>query len=204
MTRRASAGFTLLEILIAVAIFTIVGTLAMGGYNELVRQSEMLEASAKRNRAVQAAVLRMAQDFSMLEPRPVREPLGGTMQPALRADSRTEELADLTHSGWSNPAGMPRPTLQRVSYRLENDKLRREYYVVLDRPQSAEPVSTVLIDRVRGVGLRFMGKDNAWHDQWPPLGYSAPDIARARPIAIEFTLDLEDWGKIVRVVEVAG
>lgn len=204
MSRRASAGFTLLEILVAIAIFAIVGALALGGYNELAKQTDILEASAKRTREVQAAVQRMTEDFAMLEPRPVREPLGDSFQPALRADSRTEAIADLTHSGWSNPAGMPRPTLQRVSYRLENNKLRRDYWTVLDRPLTAEPASVVLLDKVRAVGLRFMGSDQAWHDQWPPLGYSAPDASRSRPIAIELTLELEDWGKIVRVVEVAG
>jgi general secretion pathway protein J len=203
MIRRWQTGFTLLEVLIAVAIFVIVGTLAMGGYNELVRQSEILDVSAKRTRAVQVAVQRMTQDFAMLEPRAVREPLGSTLEPALRADGKTEAIADLTHSGWSNPAGVPRATLQRVSYRLENDKLKRDYWVVLDRPMTAEPTSTVLLDKVRGVGLRFMDGNGTWHDQWPPLGFSV-GASTAVPIAVEFTLDLEDWGKIVRLVEVPG
>jgi general secretion pathway protein J len=201
---RLSSGFTLLEVLIAVAIFVIVGALAMGGYNELVKQSDIVESSNVRSRAVQAAVQRIAQDFATLEPRPVREPLGESFQPALRADARTEELADLTHSGWANPAGIPRSTLQRVTYRMEDDKLRREYWYVLDRTLSGEPASTVLLDKVTKVGLRFMDTNRRWHEQWPPLGYSAPDMQRVRPIAVEITLELEDWGTIKRLVEVAG
>jgi hypothetical protein len=27
---------------------------------------------------------------------------------------------------------------------------------------------------------------------------------RQRPLAVEITLDTEDWGKVVRIVEVAG
>jgi general secretion pathway protein J len=204
MIRRRHAGFTLLEILIAVAIFVIVGTLAMGGYNELVRQSDILDSSAKRTRAVQATVNRMTQDFAMLEPRPVREPLGSTLQPSLQSDARTEAIADLTHSGWSNPAGVPRGTLQRVSYRLENNTLKREYWVVLDRPMTAEPTTTVMLDKVRAVSVRYMAGNGTWHDQWPPQGFSAPNISRTLPIAVEFTLELEDWGKIVRLVEVSG
>lgn len=204
--RRSSPthGFTLLEVLIAIAIFTIVGALAMGGYNELVKQSEIVGVSAARTRAVQSAVRRITQDFEELEPRPVREPLGDSFEPALRADSRTERLADLTRAGWTNPAGVPRSTLQRVAYRLENDKLRRDYWVVLDRTLAGEPTSAVLIDKVRSVNLRFMDGNQSWHEQWPPTGYSAPDVGRIRPIAVEITLELEDWGKIVRLVEVAG
>lgn len=197
-------GFTLLEVLMAVAIFVVVGAMAMGGYNELVKQSERVGGNAARTRAVQSTMQRMAQDFAALEPRPIREPLGDSLEPALRADDRTEELVNLTRSGWSNPAGVSRATLQRVSYRLEEDKLRRDYWVMLDRTLSAEPVSTVLLDHVNEVSLRFMDQNRSWHTQWPPLGYSAPDLARLRPIAVEITLDLEDWGKLVRLVEIAG
>lgn len=200
----AARGFTLVELLVAIAIFVIVGALAMGGYNELVKQANLVEMNNARSRAVQAAVQRLAQDFATLEPRPVREPLGDSFQPALRADERTEHLVDLTHSGWSNPAGVPRSTLQRVTYRLEEDRLRRDYWYVLDRTLSAEPASTVLLDRVTEVKLRYMDANRRWHQQWPPNGYSAPDMLRVRPIAVEITLELEDWGTITRLVEVAG
>jgi general secretion pathway protein J len=202
--RRASQGFTMMEVLVAVAIFVIVGALAMGGYNELVKQSDIVETNAKRTRSIQRAVNRLALDFATLEPRPVREQLGDSYEPALRSDPRTPQLAELTHAGWSNPAGVSRSTLQRVAWRLDNNKLRRDYWVVLDRTLSGEPVSAMMLDRVRSVGLRFMDANQTWHEQWPPLGYSAPDLQRLRPIAVEVTLELEDWGKIVRLVEVSG
>jgi general secretion pathway protein J len=197
-------GFTLLEVLVAVVIFGIISMLAYGGYNQLMRQSDIIDSSAGRTRAIQSTVQRMAEDFAMLEPRPIREPLGESLEPALRADTRTEALADLTRSGWTNPAGISRSTLQRVTYRLENDKLRRAYWNALDRTLTAEPTSAVMLDKVRAVSFRFMDQNQSWHDQWPPLGYSGADAARLRPIAVEFTLELEDWGKIVRLVEVSG
>lgn len=201
---RQVSGFTLLEVLVAVAIFAVVGMLAMSGYTQLVKQSDIVEGSASRTRAVQATMQRVVEDFAMLEPRPVREPLGEAVEPALRADSRSENLADLTRSGWTNPAGVSRSTLQRVSYRLEDNKLRRSYWSALDRTLSAEPISTVMLDEVRSVKFRFMDQNQTWHEQWPPPGYSGPDAARLRPVAVEVTLELEDWGKIMRLIEVAG
>ncbi|HEY8539361.1 MAG TPA: type II secretion system minor pseudopilin GspJ [Steroidobacteraceae bacterium] len=199
-------GFTLIEILVAVFILGIVAALAMGGYLELKSQSDRLSESAARTRAIQTAVYRLAQDFASLEPRPVRDPIGDNLQPALRADSRTAQLVEFTHSGWPNPAGVPRSTLQRVAYRLEDDRLIRSYWVVLDRTLASEPVRTVLLDGVKSVSLRFMGPNRRFTDQWPPLGRggAGPDIARALPLAVEITIELEDWGKITRLVEVAG
>jgi general secretion pathway protein J len=197
-------GFTLVEVLVAMFIFAILAVMAYGGYNQLSRQDEIVDRNASRTRAIQSTVQRMSEDFAMIEPRPVREPLGDSIDPALRADKRTETLVELTRSGWSNPAGVTRSTLQRVAYRVQDNKLERAYWNALDRTMSAEPTSAVLLDQVRTVSLRFMDQNQSWHEQWPPLGYSGPDALRLRPIAVEITLDLEDWGKIVRLVEVSG
>lgn len=198
-------GFTLLEILVAVAIFVVIGILAMTGYNELTTQSARVETGAARVRAVQAAMMRMSQDFASLEPRPIREPLGEAIDGALRADDRLkDELVELTHSGWSNPAGVPRPTLQRVAYRLQENQLRRDYWVVLDRTLNEQPVSVVLLDKVKSVTLRYLSANRSWQEEWPPLGYSAPNAKMLRPLAVEIVMDLEDWGEIRRVIEVPG
>jgi general secretion pathway protein J len=163
-------GFTLLEVLVAIFVFAVVALMAYGGYNQLTRQDEIVDRNASRTRAIQSTVQRMAEDFTMLEPRPVREPLGDSIDPALRADKRTETLAELTRSGWSNPAGVSRSTLQRVAYRVQDNKLERAYWNALDRTMSAEPTSAVLLDKVKTVAFRFMDQNQSWHTQWPPLG----------------------------------
>jgi general secretion pathway protein J len=95
-------GFTLLEVLVAVVVFGIISVLAYGGYNQLIQQSDIVERSASRTRVIQSTVQRMTEDFAMLEPRPIREPIGESLEPALRAGgTRVETLADLTRSGWA-------------------------------------------------------------------------------------------------------
>lgn len=198
-------GFTLVEVLVAIFIFAIVSAIAMGGYNELVKQSDIVNAGAARTRAVQQTMQRLNMDFTSLEPRPVRQPLGDGLLPALRADEKSaDELVEFTHSGWSNPAGVPRSTLQRVAYRIEDKKLIREYWLALDRTMTSEPESAVLVDGVKSLKFRFLDANRTWHDQWPPLGYSPGDAPWVRPIAVEVTLDLEDWGELKRLVEVSG
>jgi general secretion pathway protein J len=204
--RRAAAGFTLVEVLVAIAIFVIIGAMAMGGYNNLTRQSEQAQITAERSRSIQATFLRLTQDFEELDSRPVREPLGTNYENALEVLSQSSNEIRLTRAGWSNPAGVQRPTLQRVRYRLDGAKLIREYWVVLDPTPEAKPVSTELLTRVKSLHLRYLDANNNWHDdQWPPPGYGPPAQALCvRPSAVEIALELEDWGKITRLIETPG
>jgi general secretion pathway protein J len=141
----------------------------------------------------------------------VRDALGDPL-PALRSDRRTQEIVALTRGGWSNTAGLPRGTLQRVTYRLQGDTLIRSYTTVLDITLANAPVERELLKGVNSVTLRFMDAGRQWQEQWPSLaaapgaaaagGGSTPPGFRSRPMAVEITIDLKDTGKIVRLVEV--
>ncbi|HSN72049.1 MAG TPA: type II secretion system minor pseudopilin GspJ, partial [Steroidobacteraceae bacterium] len=197
-------GFTLVEMLVSIAIFALITAMAYGGYNGLLRQSTIAEERMERVRDIQTTMSRLVQDVAELEPRPVREPLGDAVEPALLADRRTEYLALLTRSGWNNPAGIERPTLQRVGYRLVDGTLIRDHWRVLDRTLANEPVTLEMLENVRAFELRYLDANRVWQEQWPPLG-SAPDAARRmRPLAVEIVLELEDWGRLTRLVEIAG
>jgi general secretion pathway protein J len=82
---RSNRGFTLVELLVAMAIFAIVGVLALSGYTQLQKQTEYTEQRLERTREVQRAVQTMVQDLSQIEPRPIREPIGEQYLPAVAA-----------------------------------------------------------------------------------------------------------------------
>lgn len=199
-------GFTLLELLVAMAIFAIVGVMALTGYTQLQKQAEYSDRRLDRVREVQRAVQTLVQDFEQLEPRPVRQPIGDQYLPAVLAGGSVEYKVEFTRAGWSNTAGLARPTLQRVGYRLDQDGLWRDHWLVLDRTQASQPVRVKLLTGVRSVQFRFMTGSREWSEQWPTTGAAPTDVdsARARPIAVEVVLDLEDWGEIRRVMEVPG
>jgi len=199
-----SRGFTLMELLVSMAIFTIVGALALSGYTQLVRQSEYVDVRLERVREVQRAMQTLAQDLAQIEPRPIREPLGEARIPAVLAADSAEYLVQFTRSGWSNTAGLARPTLQRVGYRLDREGLWRDHWAALDRTLTVEPTRRKLLGGVRSVKFRFMDATRQWVDRWPVNDGTATTDERARPAAVEVTLDLEDWGELRRVVEVAG
>jgi len=197
-------GFTLLEVLVAIAIFAFVGVMALSGYTQLQKQTEYQQLRLERIREIQRAVQILVQDFTQLEPRAIREPLGDQRLPALMAGEGIEYKVEFTRAGWSNTAGLPRPTLQRVAYRLDQDGLWRDYWRVLDRTQASEPVRFKLLTGVRAVSFRFLSPSQEWVDLWPQPGGNPLEQERLRPAAVEITLDLEDWGQIRRVIEVAG
>ena len=60
-------GFTLLEVLVAIAIFAFVGVMALSGYTQLQKQTEYQQLRLERVREVQRAVQTLAQDLTQIE-----------------------------------------------------------------------------------------------------------------------------------------
>jgi general secretion pathway protein J len=114
-------------------------------------------------------------------------------------DDGGPDLVAFTRGGWANPAGIQRATLERVSYRFANGTLRRMHWAILDSTEASVPVRRDMLTHVKSVTFRFMNSSRQWVNQWPGVGTSS---LRTRPFAVEITLQLEDWGQIVRVVEV--
>ena len=128
-------------------------------------------------------------------------------QSTLRGGSSTTTmpLAELTRAGWSNTAGQQRSTLQRVSYALVDDVLKRSY--------------TTALDTVQGTQAADSGPVRRREDRPAALPRRQPDLADAsgrrptlppdrelwtRPVAVEITIEFKDWGRVRRLVEVAG
>lgn len=204
MTTARARGFTLLELLVAMAIFAIVGALALTGYTQLQRQSEIVEQRLARTRDVQRTVQLVANDIEQIEPRPIREPIGETVLPAVSAGLDPSYSLSLTRAGYSNTAGVQRPTLQRVGYRLENGELWRDTWPALDRTIAVEPVRRKLLTGVRSVTFRFLDPSRSWVDRWPETQTPDAASARLRPAAVEVVIELEDWGEVRRLLEVPG
>jgi general secretion pathway protein J len=124
-------------------------------------------------------------------------------------DPNALPMVDLTRAGWSNTAGQQRSTLQRVSYALVGEVLKRSYQTNLDTVQGNKPVVQDLLTGVKGVQLRYLDGNQSWQNQWPENstiqgGSNAGADLQSRPVAVEIIVQFKDWGAIRRVIEVPG
>lgn len=196
---RRQAGITLIEVVIAVFIFTILGTMCWQTLDQTLRVSKRNEQELEALLGLQRAMQTLANDFSQYHPRPIREPVGNDWRPPLLADSRSNYLVEVTRSGYGNPLNAPRSTSQRISYRFDQGELIRAQWPVLDPVVATEPQETVILDGLEQIRFLYLGDggDN-WSEQWPPLGSSQA----VPPRAVEIRLVHEYWGEIRRVIEI--
>jgi general secretion pathway protein J len=247
--KRRAAGFTLIEIMVALLILAIMSALGYGAYRAARISAERTEESMQRSREIEFGMRVLMQDFMQLAPRPVKDIAGSAFRlPALHgtsgagtvsnpassngsnsgsilasspsnfgptsgfgansggfgsgSSSAVQSIVDLTRMGWSNTAGQQRGTLQRVSYALVDDVLKRSYQINLDTVQQNQPVVQDLMSKVKGVQFRYMDMNQTWQNQWP-IGSGPQDMA-SRPAAVEVIIEFKDWGRVRRVFEVAG
>jgi len=201
----ASAGFTLLELLVALAIFGLLAAMSYGGLQAVLEQQSSTELAADRLGALQKMYLIMQRDIEQIVPRTVRDEYGDAQQPLVGGDA-----LQLTRGGWRNPAGRQRSTLQRVgyAYNYDDEQLLRYTWSVLDRAQDSEPLEQPLLEDVESMQLRYLDGNDKWQDQWPDaaagIDADPADTLPVLPQAVEVTIEHNRFGTIVWLFQLPG
>lgn len=192
-------GFTLLELIVALAVFAVLSVMAYGGLSSVLDLSGATERRAERLGRVLFAVTLLERDLEQAVDRAPRKELGAGAVPALFSDSVDGVLFTLTRAGFPNPLAEPRGDLLRVSYRFADQALERTTWQVLDPPSGSQAShSGELLDGLEAVSVRFLDHGGNWQDRWPPLGPDQEDPGLPR--AVELELELENWGTLRRLL----
>ena len=201
-SKARQSGFTLIEVIIAMSIFAIVSLLAYTGLHSVIITKSYTEGSLERLRELQMTMLSLSGDMQQLIDRNGHDALGGSLLNVSTQDSNY--ILTFTRSGWRNPANLPRSTLQRVAYKLDEDKLIRLYWTHVDRADDELLVEHKLIENIESLEIRFLDDKNQWHTNWPTANNLASATpSTALPNAVEVILKLNDWGEIRRLIRVA-
>lgn len=196
--RERPRGFSLIEVLAALAVFAVMAALAYAGLNSIARTRGDLAAKEDAFHDLVRAVDDLDRDLRETVARPVR----GNYGQILPAFIGTSDHLEFTRLGFANPQAEPRSNLQRVEYELDAGTLKRGRFAVLDRA----PASTVrIVDmQVKADSLRLRYLDapsGRWLDAWPP---PQTTDSSAIPRAVEWTLRTRDYGEIEQVVELVS
>lgn len=205
------AGFTLIEVLIALAITAFVSAIAYTSLSTTLVGVESTRATSDRTYEVNRAWMIITRDIRHFVSRPVRDEFG-EMEPALVGGPAARFALSFTRSGWHNPNDNLRSNLQRVNYRVEEGALWRDSYPVLDRASDSAPREVKLLDDVEYLEFGFLGslsevqsgnntvalETRDWSESWV-ADTSSPDSELVPPLALELRLLLEDWGEMRRL-----
>lgn len=184
------AGFSLVEVLAALAVFAIVGTMSTGLLVTSLDARDRHEEALGRIASLQQVRVLLRDDAAQMLDRPSRagrdgEPLAAFRSdvglPGLARDGEGTLLLGLVRRGRANPGGAePRSSLQRVDWRLQDGALLREVWPLPDAVPDAEPERLILAEGVSEVSVVFR-YGGTWRDA--PLrsaGGAAPPPAAIR------------------------
>ena len=159
-------GFTLIEILIALVIFAIVGVMAAMSLHTMIRANNALKLADRRLTQLQITMTLLRRDLTQMINRPVMD-TDGSQVPAMLASGTTD--ISFTRTGFSDPFLVnQRSDMRRMSYILQGNKLVRLTWTALDRPPKAQPETQVLLTGVQNIEWQLIADDGHTTRIWPP------------------------------------
>lgn len=195
---RLQRGFTLLELLIAIAIFALLALATYRMFDSVMQTDQATRVQEQRMRELVRAMGALERDLTQAVERPVRDELGDN-RGAFLSEGENDQIVELTRGGWRNPLGQARSRLQRVRWSLSGETLERRYWLVLDRAQDSKPRVQQVLDGVTALSWRFLDKEHNWQGHWPTDEGSEEERLESLPLAVEMTLEHRHYGKLVRV-----
>ena len=156
VVRKQEVGLTLLELLIALAIFSLVSLMSYGGLKTVLDGREGGERVADRLAEIEIAFSIFERDLLQIVKRPIRDGYGERVS-AFIGDEE-ENLLEFSRGGRANPLHRLRSSLLRVRYQFVDGMWIRKTWAVLDRGQDSEPQEEPLIREVESLNIRYMNE----------------------------------------------
>ncbi|WP_341960454.1 type II secretion system minor pseudopilin GspJ [Pseudomonas sp. RC10] len=178
-----SKGFTLLELLISLAIFSTLGFASWRLFDGVFRVQEQVQREQRDLRDLRRAVAIIERDL-----------MQATFSSKTPSVQLRHGVLNLRRGNWRNPLGQPRGDSQEVSYVFEKNQLLR-YSRSLD---FSGVQKQLLLRDVRELQWRLYDASHHWRTD------SLRDSQAVQPRAVELTLSFARFEGIRRVVPLAG
>ena len=189
-------GFTLLEIIIALFIFSIVSFIVVSALHNVLTTQSSAEKKADRLAQLQVALLFLSRDLEQTIHRPITNTSGNP-----EGFIGKDDMITFTHMGLDNPMNrLQRSTLQRTRYQRVNGNLQRLTWQVLDQTSESKPDTRNLLHDVSALHFDFLDNKNHFQKVWPPTDQPNAIL----PLAVRVTLTIKQWGSISQLYIIAG
>lgn len=190
------AGFTLVEVLVSLLMFALIAAAGAAVLGMTIDNRFAVKAAADRTADLQRTRALLRADLGQAAARRSRGPTGRPQPQAMMgAMGPGDPVLVLTRTGWSNPDGQPRPSMQRVEYHLVGDRLERRVSTHLDGARQGPP--QILHRGVRGLTVTFL-RDGS---EAPAF---IPTLERPLPDAVRVTITLDGYGPLDQLFLVGG
>jgi general secretion pathway protein J len=192
-------GFTLLEVLIAIAIFSLISLSSFSIFDTVLSGDEIAKQRSERHNELQRAFLIIERDITQIARRSVRlngeAPLENFLQTSGDSFVSDEQALAFVRHGWTNPGLLlPRSDMQTVAYRIVDETLERLHFNFVDAVVGEEPKVRLLMSDVSELAFEYYdGKK--WQKMWSE---------NFLPLAIAIEVNTKDYGIIRRQFLVAG
>lgn len=201
MTSKRAAGFTLIEVMVAMAIGVVVIFLSYQSLHAAITSSEVTQENLAEIDDLSRAMHLLETDFRHAVNR--NSQLFNVVTPTgFSSEDDNDYQLKFVRAGRANPAGLPRSSLLQVGYRWEEEILYRDSWPEAMDAARGEGSELELITGVTEFLVRFLppGAENSegpWSERWPPSG---TNNAAALPIAVEVQVETERFGRITRLM----
>ncbi len=207
---KTAAGFTLLELMVAISIFAIISLLTMGGLSNILDTQAHTEKSLQRLTHMQMVFTIMSRELRQISLRPVRDEYGAFNPAISHKTSDDINGIEFTHQGRFTLGD--NVSLQRVAYYLEDRQLVKKVWQVLDRVEDTQPVKQTVLDNIDELDFSFYTIDISIKKSSSgvavaleeiPWQHSIPDSPDIRVAAVKISIRDKDFGEIYRIFELA-
>ena len=193
---RFTQGFTLVELLVALAIFVVMAATAYRGLSAILDARQRIDQENLKWRNVALFYARLENDLEAVLDRPVRGTadlaLPALVGNALSVGDDDAQLA-FTRSGYAGQVGLLTAP-QRVGYRLHGETLELLTWAALDQAPRSRPEINPALKEVTQFALRYLDRNGNWQTQWPLPGQS-PGL----PAALEASITLRSGETVQRI-----
>ncbi|MBT4836493.1 MAG: type II secretion system minor pseudopilin GspJ [Methylococcales bacterium] len=191
------SGFTLIEILIALAIFAVLSVLAFSGLSNVLEINQHNQQALNKLQGIQVGYSKIANDLQHLIERSIRSEYDQILPPIVANNLEPTKL-EFTRSGILLPGKTIVQKPSRIAYTFKNDQIIRSIWQVLDRSQDSQAIEEVIFNEAEAFEIRLIDDQGKWHRQWGHLAFISSE-SKTTLAAIETTITFKKTGKIKRL-----